>query len=467
MTAADIKYAIERTLLPGVANGYAPTYLYDIVGWEDATAQGEDDPTVAPDIEGVQAPDDRTLVIELDEATAAPVVQALSLPMSSPVPEEYAQEFDAESPSTYGEHAVATGPYMVENNAEGELTGWEPNNEIRLVRNPNWDPETDYRPAYVDEIIVREGFTDVASASRKILGGESQVQGDILPEPATIELAATDYPDQLTTVPGSGNRFVAMNTTIPPFDDINVRKAVIAAADREAFRLARGGELVGDIATHFIYPGIPGFEEAGGYEGTGLDYLANPQGDPELAAEYMRKAGYESGQYEGNEEVLLVGENAGVDKRVTEVAIDLFEGLGFNVEAREVGANVMYTRFCQVPAAEVAICPTVGWLEDFNDGQAVMPPNFSGDAIIPKANYNYSQLDVPEINEAMVDANLLTDPEERAVAWGEIDTMVMEQAPVIPILWDTQPNIRSANVNGVINLFNGTWDMSFTSVDQG
>ena len=39
-----------------------------------------------------------------------------------------------------------------------------------------------------------------------------------------------------------------MNTTIKPFDDINVRKAVIAGFDRNALLLTRGGKLVGDIA---------------------------------------------------------------------------------------------------------------------------------------------------------------------------------------------------------------------------
>ncbi len=68
----------------------------------------------------------------------------------------------------------------------------------------------------------------------------------------------------------------------------------------------------------------------------------------------------------------------------------------------------------------------------------------------------------------MDEASLLTRSSTSGPqAWGEIDTMVMEQAPAIPYLWDTQPNVRSANVNGVINLFNGTWDMSFTSVEGG
>ena len=65
-----------------------------------------------------------------------------------------------------------------------------------------------------------------------------------------------------------------MNTTVKPFDDINVRKAVAAGLDRNALRLTRGGELLGDIATHYLPPGMAGFEEAGGMEGPGVDFLA-------------------------------------------------------------------------------------------------------------------------------------------------------------------------------------------------
>ncbi len=232
-----------------------------------------------------------------------------------------------------------------------------------MVRNPNWDGSTDYRPAYVDEIQVTEGFTDLTSASRKILQGESQVNGDFAaPPPQILKEAATETPDQLTLSPAGGNRYIAMNTQIPPFDDIDVRKAVVAAADREALRLTRGGELIGPIATHYIPPEMPGFEEAGGSEGPGLDFLANPEGDPDLAAEYMKDAGFESGKYEGDEELLMVGDDTGVGRKTAEVTLDLLEGLGFKVEFQPVTHDIMYTKFCNVPKEEVHVCPNVGWL---------------------------------------------------------------------------------------------------------
>jgi peptide/nickel transport system substrate-binding protein len=463
ITSADFKYAIERGLLPGVATGYIRPYLEDLLGFDAAEAKAAKNGTIAPNIPGITTPDDRTLVLKLDKPTAAVAEQALSLPIGAPVPEEYAKEFDADSPSTYSEHVVGTGPYMIENDDQGNVTGYSPGKEIILVRNPNWDPSTDYRPAYLDRIEYKEGFTDVNSAVRKILTGDSQVNGDILPEPAGLKLAATKYPDQLTLTGGSGNRYISLNTSIPPFNDINVRKAVIASADRESLRLARGGELAGAIATHFIPADFPGFEEAGGEKGPNLDFIANPKGDPQLAAEYMRKAGFKSGKYEGDKPILIFGENAGVDKQVSEVVRDIFTKLGFKVTLREVSGDTVYTKFCNVPKTNYNVCATTGWIKDFNDPQSILDVPFNGASIVPTNNSNWPLLDVPAINKGLDKAKLVSDPQERLKAWGQLDDQIMAQAPAIPYLWDTQPGVNSKNVNLVINRFNATVDLSFTS----
>ncbi|MQA75679.1 MAG: hypothetical protein GEU88_15290, partial [Solirubrobacterales bacterium] len=99
----DVKYAIDRGLMPGVGNGYIGAYLGDLAGFAEAQKQAEQNQTKAPDIAGVQCTDDKTLELTLDRPTAAVAVQALSLPLSAPVPEEYAKQFDAEQPSTYAD----------------------------------------------------------------------------------------------------------------------------------------------------------------------------------------------------------------------------------------------------------------------------------------------------------------------------------------------------------------------------
>jgi peptide/nickel transport system substrate-binding protein len=470
VTAADVEYAIERATLPGVANGYAPSYLADVVGFADALKEAEDNPTGgAPDIAGVTATDDRTLEIELERPTSYTVIQALSLPISAPVPEEYAKEFDAENPSTYGNQVVFTGPYMVENDSSGELVGYTPGKEIRMIRNPNWDGEAtgDFRPAYLDSVQIDEGFTDTASASRKILNGSAQVNGDITPPPTVIQEAAESAEaGQLTAIPSGGWRFVALNTAEPPFDDLDVRKAVVAASNRTALRNTRGGELVGPVANHYIPPGMLGFEESGGLEGTGLDFMSNVDGDSELAAQYMRDAGYDSGKCEGECQVTLVGDAASPDKETTEVFVGTLEELGFEPEVRNVARDVMYTRFCNSPEQEPNVCPSVGWLKDFQDPQSMLLPTFSGDAIVSSNNSNWPLLDVPEINTGMDDAAEIDDPGERGQAWADVNTQIVEQAPGVPYVWDNQANIQSTDVEGVINTFNANWDLAFTSLAQ-
>ena len=468
-TADDVKYAIERSLLPGVPNGYVQSYLSGVEGIDEAIKEAQDNPTGgAPDISGIKAVDDTTLEITLTNTTSIGVMGALSLPVSAPVPEEYAKEFDAENPSTYGENQVSTGPYMIENDPKtGELTGYTPNKEIHLIRNPNWEAsDADFRPAYLDEITFQEGFADTVSASKKVLDGSAMVNGDFTTPPSAIKQAAQEGEEgQLTLTPSGGNRYIALNTQMAPFDDINVRKAVIAAANRTDLRNTRGGELTGPVASHYLPPDFPGFEEAGGLEGPDLDFLANPDGDMELAAEYMKKAGYDSGKCEGADcKIVMVGDDSPPGSDTAAVAESQLEELGFDVNYQKVTHDIMYTKFCSTPSNAPQVCPNVGWLKDFNDGQSMLDPTFNGENVVPENNSNWPQLNVPEVNKAINDATLIDDLEERNKAWGEVDTMISEQAPAIPYIWDDQANIQSADVAGVINKFNANWDLAFTSL---
>jgi peptide/nickel transport system substrate-binding protein len=458
VTSKDVKYAIERGFFNSVNNGYAGAYFGDLEGAKVGAKPGTKIP-------GIETPDDSTIVFKLTKGTGGTLAAgALAMPLSAPVPEEYAKEFDAEATSTYGQHQVATGPYMIENDAQGNTVGYEAGRRIHLVRNPNWDESTDFRPAYVDEIDMPQGNDDTTVAARKILEGENMINGDFSPEPAVLKQALTRQKDQLQLVPNGGGRWVAMNTTIKPFDDINVRKAVIAGFDREAMRLTRGGEVIGDIPTHFIPPEVPGFEEAGGLEGPGIDFYSHPAGDMNLAAEYFKKAGFASGKYEGGEELLMVGTSEGVAQKAAEVAKENFEKMGFKVNLKLVTQDAMYTKFCNSPPANVAICPNVGWLKDFSDAQTYLDPTFNGDNILQTGNSNWSQLDDPELNKMMNDAKLLTDPEERAQAWADVDKKLTELAPAVNWVWDKNPLVRSANVNAVASSFNGTWSLPYTSI---
>src|SRR6185295_20081558 len=94
---------------------------------------------------------------------------ALGMPCTIPVPKAYAQKYDQGKTSTYGEHQVFTGPYMIEGAGSGTVpqSGYQPGKLISLVRNPSWDKATDFKPAYFDKIIIKNGG-DVAVTSRQV-----------------------------------------------------------------------------------------------------------------------------------------------------------------------------------------------------------------------------------------------------------------------------------------------------------
>jgi peptide/nickel transport system substrate-binding protein len=458
VTSKDVKYAIERGFFTSVASGFTQTYYSDLEGAKVGVKAGTT-------ISGITTPDDQTLVLKFKRGVGGVMAAgALAYGATAPVPEAYAKEFDAKTPSTYGENQLATGPYMIENDASGKAVGYDPGKRIHLVRNPSWDKTLDFKPAYLDEIDNLEGNDDPGVSSRRILTGESMVNGDFSPLPENLKDASQNRKSQLVLKPSGGGRWISMNMTVKPFDDINVRKAVSAGFDRNALLLTRGGKLVGDMATHYIPPGIAGFEEAGGAKGTGVDFLSvdgSPQ--PELSAEYFKKAGYASGKYEGTEKILMVGSNAGVAAKTAEVAKENLERMGFNVQMRLVQPQTMYTRYCNTPSADVAVCPNVGWLKDFPDGQTILSPTFNGKNILEQGNSNWSELDDPAINKAM-DAAEILPVDQRPAAWAEIDKMVTAQAPAVPWIWDKTPLIQSANVNGVASISNSQWELAWTSL---
>jgi peptide/nickel transport system substrate-binding protein len=361
---------------------------------------------------------------------------------------------------------------MVKNDpSTGKVTGRVPGKSIDIVRNPNWDKATDYRPAYLDAIKIEEGNDDLATAARRALNGSDTVCCDAGSPPAQVlKQALASQKDQVIFVPSGGTRYIAMNTTIKPFDNINVRKAIIASSNRNALRLTRGGAVLGDIANGWIPPGIPGFEEAGGLkQNEDLDYLAHPEGDPAVAKKYMDAAQKDGlpikdGKWTGGEKVLTIATNADPGKKTAEVFQGQMEQLGFKLNFRIVPQDTLYTKFLSVPSAKVALGPNVGWFKDFADPQSMLDATFNGKNILQQGNVNWPQLDVPAINDAMKQASTVPVGTERNKAWAKINHMIAEQAPAIPWIWDKTASVGSKDVNQIVNGYDTAHDLSFTSL---
>ena len=159
-----------------------------------------------------------------------------------------------------------------------------------------------------------------------------------------------------------------------------------------------------------------------------------------------------------------MADNADPDKSIAEITERQLNEMGFKTKLRLVTRDTMLTKFCQVPASEVNVCPSFGWAQDFSDPQTVIDPNFDGKLILKVSNVNWSELDDPSVNSAIEKAKATVEPDARAQAWAEANKQIVAQAAAIPYMWDYQPAVDSPNVRGVQNKYSTTWDWSFTSL---
>jgi peptide/nickel transport system substrate-binding protein len=456
VTSEDVAYAIERGKNPNVANPYIGAYFKAVEG--EPTASG------GP-IKGIVTPNKHTIVFHLTEPKAQIVSESLLLPLTAAVPKEYAAKYDAHKPSDYGAYQVATGPYMFKNDSSGKVlgTGYIPGKSATLVRNPNWKESTDFRPAYLDEIQVKIGGTQ-SVIGRQVLEGTNIVENEP-PAQSSVRLGVEKFKSQVEISPGAGSHYIGVNNSHGPFSNINLRKALWAALDRSAMDKARGGTLVTNVMTHWIYPTIPGFEQAGGLAGPKVDYNEHPEGNAAIAEKYIKAAGYPSGKYTGGKTLTLVGAKGNPAEQDAEIVNQTLKNLGFATKLTLVETATMYAKYCSVPKEEIDVCPSVGWIADFADAQTVLNITFNGKLIVPTGNTNWSQTNVPKLNEAMTAAESITGTAARASAWAKIDTEIVEDAAAVPFDWDKQANIEGSTVRGVGDLWDiGEWDYSWTSL---
>jgi peptide/nickel transport system substrate-binding protein len=456
-TSADVAYAIERGANPNVANPYFPAYFFYIKGAKDATG--------GP-ISGISTPDKYTIVFHLTGPYGTFFEGALSLPITAPVPKEFAAPLDKKKPTTFGAtYLVGTGPYMFKADSNGKFLGigYQPGKSATLVRNPNWDRSTSPVPAYLDQININIGG-DTNVIGRQVLTGTHTLQNDT-PAGAIIKLAYQKYYNQLVAVPGAGDHYLAVNNKQGPFSNVNVRKALWAALDRAAMIKADGGQVVAQVGSHFIYPTSIGYQQSGGDHGPNVDYNNFPAGNAQVAAKYMKLAGYPSGKYTGNYTVKVVGATGDPAPKTAAIVNNAIQSLGFKTNFTLVDQSVMYGKYCGVPKAEIDACPNVGWIRDWADPQTLLDPTFAGYNIVSTNNSNWGQVNDPQINAAMRAAEKTVGNSARAQAWANVDKLLTSKAVAIPWVFDIQGNIESKDVRGINDLWDiGEWDYNFTSL---
>lgn len=425
IVARDVARGIERAVADPIAGPAARRLLAAVAGMP---ARGE---RASPTIAGVEAIDDRTLEVRLRRPEARLVVAALSTALSTPVPADR-------------ENVVPwTGPYVP--------TLDDPDGQVVLERNPDFRPlPDDWRKAYVEWI--RLEVDDSPGAASRVLDGDGLLLGSTI-VPDSVAAAAAKR-GQLARVVMPMTEYVALNPTMPPFDSLDVRKAAIAAVDRQAL-LDAVSQQGGLLASHWLPPGTPGHDEAGGAEGPRYDWLASPDSDVAVSAAYLRRAGYVSGRYEGPPITAFTAGDHG-SLVVAEAVRRQLARIGMRVDL-DVVPPATARSACSEPGSGAAICPGAVLASPVRDPEALLRPGF----VEAPA---WAQAGTADLAAIMTLASDAQPGEQRARAWGDIGRDVVAIAPGVPWRWDERLLLVSGDVRGVVDGGSGAWDLAATSL---
>ena len=412
----DFRRALERAIV--IARD--PVYYGAIVGAGACAAR----PARCSLARGITT-DDRTRTVTFHLGSADPdFLYKLALPYAVAVP--------ADSPARdVGTHPLpATGPYMV--------SAFKPGGggELVLVRNPTFNEWSKAaQPAGYPDRIVIEPVASRQKEVRAVEQGNADLAADGVPTQLEHEVA-TQYASLLHVNPVHGNTYLFLNTKVPPFDDVLVRRAVNYAADRAAGVRASTRGTGGQPACQILPPDFPGFQPYCPYTlhpGAGRSWSAP---DVDRARRLVAASGTT-----GAAITVWVPDN---HRGEAPFAAKLFRSLGYRTHIKRVSNDAYYD-------------PAKGPLNPRLRAQAGL---FSWFADYPAAsNYivtffacrtfsNWSEFCDPRIEAGIRRALALqtTDPYLANQLWARIDHAIVDRAPVVPLVTLKQLDIVSRRV---------------------
>ncbi|MEV4265381.1 ABC transporter substrate-binding protein [Kribbella sp. NPDC049584] len=416
IVAADIKYGVERSFAPELSGG---------LGYHKSLLVGGDKyqgPYKGGELASIETPDDTTIVFKLNKPYGDwPWI--VSMPAFAPVPKKADTD-----PAHYGEKPVASGPYQVKTYAPGS--------KLELERNPNWDKSTDQaRTGLPDSIVLEMGLQPDVVNQRLIAdaGDDKFAATTGVSVPAALIPTVNGNPAvkaRVATSPSGALEYLAINTQRPALKNLQVRKAIEYAVDKQAVQVAEGGpEYGGDIASTLITPGIDGYNKFDSYE-------APPAGDPEKAKQMLAAAGVSNLKL-----VLAADQTNGLG-----VAQAIQQGLkraGITATIKPLDYepwNDLVTG--NKPDFDLTVS---SWLPDFPSAIGNIQPLFASSEI-GNGGFNLSRYSNPAVDAAIAAATAETDRAKAASMWGALDKQIMADAPVVPLIYARNAFLHGSKV---------------------
>ncbi|KON89428.1 ABC transporter substrate-binding protein [Sporosarcina globispora] len=412
VTAKDFEYAWKWALDPANNSTYA-YQLYYIEGAEAFnTGKGEKDAV------GVKAIDDKTLEVKLVNPT--PYFEELTafytyLPVNSKI-----AEANPKWATDAGENFTTNGPFhMVE---------WSHSDKIVLEKSKTyWDAET-VKLDSIEMVMINDPNTELSMFDNGELDWAGAPTGAL----PTDAMQALKDEGRLVTQPIAGIYNYKFNTTVEPFNNVNIRKAFAHAINRQELidNILQGEQLP---AMAIVPPSMFEENEKGYF----------PDNDVEKAKEYLQKGLEELGYKDASElpAVALSYNTSEAHQKIAQAIQDMWkQNLGVEVTLDNAEWNVYLDKLDQMDY-QVA---RLGWLGDFNDAINFLEMYRDADG-----GNNNTGWESKEFQDLLAKSATETDPEARQQLLKDAEAIFMEAMPVAPIYFYTNNWVQAENLKDV------------------
>ena len=450
LNAKDFEYTFKRIVDVNLAAPYGETVLGMVEGYQDAIGnpdkEGKTTTTPNTDLLNVKASEDgKTLTIKLAYPCAY-FDKLAAFGTMSPV-QKATVEANGDAWATKPETYVCNGPYMI--------SEWTPSERIVCKKNPN------YKGGWDSKRIVTEDLTfllleDASASFAAYNSGTAQLIKDVPTEEIPSLKKSTDGGDfYVDTI--LGTYYLSMNLNKAPFDNVNVRKALNLAIDRDyVANVIMQGTY--SPAYNFIGPGIVDsegmfFDNAkaanGGKTYIGEDYNV----DLEEAKKALAEAGYPNG--EGFPTITYSTNDSGYHVAVAEYLQQAYKQLGITMNIDKVE----WASFTPQRRAGEYEMARNGWVMDYNDASNMIELLYSTNGN-NDGKYNNPAFD------AAIDKSKVADMKEHFTALHEAESIMMKDYACIPIAYYNDFWLQSSSLKGSWHSPYGYWYFQYAYIEE-
>lgn len=447
LTAKDFEYSFKRLAAPDTAAPYAETVVGMIDGYADATGNPDKqgNMTTEPDFDAlnvVASEDGKTLTVTLSYPCAY-FDKLAAFAAMSPV-QQATVEANGDAWCTEPDTYICNGPYCI--------SEWVPSERIVLAKNPNyvggWDSSK-----IVSDTITLLLLEDSSASYTAYNSGEAQLIKDVptdeIPSLTKAEDGGDFYVDTILAT-----YYLSLNDQKEPFNDVNVRKALSLAIDRDyvANTIMQGTYTP---AYNIVGPGIVDengmfYDNAnGGKTYISEDYEANL----EAAKQALADAGYPNG--EGFPVIEYSTNDAGYHTPVAEYLQQAWGELGITVNINKVE----WASFTPMRRAGDYDASRNGWVMDYNDPSNMLELFTTGNG---NNDGKYSSADF----DAAIEASKVADKSVHFQKLHEAEDIMMNDYACIPVAYYNDFWLQSPSLKGTWHSPYGYWYLQYGYVEE-